>query len=663
MKFKLREKLLLPNVISLFLMLIIAVVVFVNINSLVRDSNRVEHTYKVIGDGNQLLMYLVDQETGMRGFAVSGDEDFLEPYTKGSRKFNELIIELQNTVNDNPNQVAKLKEIHQLANEWKSEVAEIVIDLRKEIKQGENYQKEIQDIIKSGNGKRKMDKLRKLIEASSISPAIKNRILLEMVNMETGLRGYLINKNEDFLEPYLQGKAEIELIFDKNNLKLSIQNTAYVWINNYAEKVIEINRKTLQTKTKTFLYDEFAKKKGKKYMDRIRSLASTFIQTELNLLSKRKEATEITTLTTKSSLIGLTLLALFISITIVLNITKQIMSQLGGEPEEVADISEKISTGDFTAHENLNKNTTGIYRSMTNMSTQLVNIVSKISLASFQISSASQQLSDGSQNISSAANQQASSIEEVSSIIEEITSTIIQNTNNASETEAISSKASENIKTVNLQSEEAVRMNVLISEKIQVITEIAERTDLLAINAAVEAARAGDSGKGFAVVADEIRKLAEVSNNAANEIIVFSKQSLSATQLTNDTLKEMLPLVEKTTRLVQRISTSSIEQKTGVNQVNQAIQQLNGAAQQNASYSEEMASSAEELDSQAQQLKDTISFFKFDNSNQTETKIQVKKSNYNNTYHTEEKPEISSISKKGVELNLDDVDDNSFTSF
>ena len=100
MKLKFRTQLLIPNVIALVLMVILATVAFLNVNSLLQNSERVEHTYKVMGDGDQLLMYMVDQETGMRGYAVTGEEDFLDPYKQGSVSFVSLMKELQETVND-----------------------------------------------------------------------------------------------------------------------------------------------------------------------------------------------------------------------------------------------------------------------------------------------------------------------------------------------------------------------------------------------------------------------------------------------------------------------------------------------------------------------------------------------------------------------------------
>jgi uncharacterized phage infection (PIP) family protein YhgE len=149
-----------------------------------------------------------------------------------------------------------------------------------------------------------------------------------------------------------------------------------------------------------------------------------------------------------------------------------------------------------------------------------------------------------------------------------------------------------------------------IAEKITIINDIAYQTNILALNAAVEAARAGEHGKGFAVVAAEVRNLAERCKIAAGEIDELSKNGVEISQNAGKRLDGTLPEIQTTSKLVQEIVASCMEQNAGVNQVNTAIQQLNQVTQRNAAISEELATSAEELASQAEQLKGAISYFK-----------------------------------------------------
>ncbi len=167
-----------------------------------------------------------------------------------------------------------------------------------------------------------------------------------------------------------------------------------------------------------------------------------------------------------------------------------------------------------------------------------------------------------------------------------------------------------------------------IAEKISIIGEIARQTNLLALNAAVEAARAGDQGRGFAVVAAEVRKLAERSQSAASEINELSGSSVSIADKSGRLLDQIVPNIQNTARLVQEISTASLEQNTGAEQVNNAIQQFNQVIQQNAAASEEMASGAEELASQADHLRETIAFFRID-KNQARTQSAARSAKRN----------------------------------
>ncbi|MGM0496692.1 MAG: methyl-accepting chemotaxis protein [Bacteroidota bacterium] len=278
------------------------------------------------------------------------------------------------------------------------------------------------------------------------------------------------------------------------------------------------------------------------------------------------------------------------------------------------EFAKKLSNGDLTATVDVDqKDEIGVLaQALKNMSYKLKEVVANIQNGADNIAAASQQTSSSSQQMSQGSSEQASSAEEVSSSMEEMTSNIQQNTDNAQETEKISKKAAESIQKGNEATQTSVQSMKDIAEKISIINDIAFQTNILALNAAVEAARAGEHGKGFAVVAAEVRKLAERSGEAASEIDEKSKSGVEISEQAGKQLEEIVPEIEKTSRLVQEITAASSEMNNGADQVNSAIQQLNQVTQQNAASSEELATSAEELSSQADQLKQVTSFFKIE---------------------------------------------------
>ncbi|ASB48276.1 methyl-accepting chemotaxis protein [Alkalitalea saponilacus] len=241
---------------------------------------------------------------------------------------------------------------------------------------------------------------------------------------------------------------------------------------------------------------------------------------------------------------------------------------------------------------------------------KLKEIILKIDGYSTSLLSASHQLSSSSEQLSQTANEQASSVEEVSSTMEEISSNIDQNSYNAKNTEKVSSDASKLISEVAERAKKAMDASADIAERITIINDIAFQTNILALNAAVEAARAGENGRGFAVVAAEVRKLAERSKLAAVEIVEKSNLSLELAQGAGGLMGQAIPKILETTQLVQEISAASVEQSSGVAQVNEVMAQFNDISQENAASSEELSSSAEELANQAAHLKEVIAYFR-----------------------------------------------------
>jgi len=305
---------------------------------------------------------------------------------------------------------------------------------------------------------------------------------------------------------------------------------------------------------------------------------------------------------------------------------------------EVARVLGALSHGDLT--ETITNDYQGTFGQLKDDSNttveKLKDIINQIKEATDSINTASKEIAAGNNDLSHRTEEQAASLEQTAASMEELTSTVQANSQNARKANQLAVSASDIAgKGVKVVGQVVTTMDGIneasrkIVEIISVIDDIAFQTNILALNAAVEAARAGDQGRGFAVVAVEVRNLAQRAATAAGEIKRLIGDSVEkvedGTKLVTQagqTMEEIVNSIRGVTTMMSEISAASIEQTSGIEQVNQAIGQMDDVTQQNAALVEQAAASAESLEEQAQNLSVTVGGFKVDGNSRTTARMQ-----------------------------------------
>ncbi len=665
---KFRTQLILGNAVVLILMGIVGIIVLFNVNSLIQNTKWVEHTHEVIEHGNELVAQMVNMETGMRGFLVGGKDGFLEPYNNGGKKFAEEMKDAKALVSDNPEQVRRLEDIEWLARQWDEKAAKVQIAEKRKANEGAKAVAHFKKVQSRIIGKQIFDTIRTQI--NDIDNRFKQArnfegryliqsVLLDLVNMETGQRGFLLTGLEASLDPYKQGKIDFHR--DISRLKKMVARGKGSGVTN--REIENLNSMTMQWEEKAADVEIQARKEvnkfpttmddvaklvekgaGKEFMDGLRAKVREFIDLELKLLNVRAQEAASTASLTKNVVIFGILLAIIIGIFIIVVLVRVVTEQLGGEPKEVAHIAMEIANGNLTLNFDSNNPQKGLFGNMVIMveklrdivtqvrsagdnvassSTEVGTIASQISSASDStvqksnsVSAAAEEMNVNMNSVASAMEQATGNVDTVAAASEEMNTSIAGIVNDVDAAKESTDKAvvradevSQNVKNLGQDAEE-------ISMVTETIAAISEKTNLLALNATIEAARAGEAGKGFAVVANEIKELANQTASATADISKKLKGIQKSTGVAVTDVEEIADVIRSINETVvsvretmtqqgnatQEISENISQASLGLKEINQNVSQTSEATGQVASEISEVNESANEMSNSCAQL-------------------------------------------------------------
>ncbi len=633
--------------------------------TLLKETSRwVDHTNKVISAAQGLLADAVDMETGLRGYLLAGNPVFLEPYERGAQSFDSALAELQQTVSDNPPQVERLGEASRLISEWRTNVTEPAMELRQQVVAGFGSLADVEAYVGEQCGKTYFDAFRAVIaefiaveqdlmvtrmrEADAARDAVATNLVIMLdseawvshtykvidqaktllasaVDMETGMRGYLLAGREEFLEPYNAGNdrfaTDLKTLQDtvsdnppQVELLADMLGTIDGWVADVTTPMIDLRRQIGDAKTMDDMADLVGEARGKVFFDEFRRLMAEFAGIEEGLMETRIAQNEQTVSMTYMMILACVLLGLAIGVGIALLIGTRVASPIvqmtrtmreladgntaatipnQGQKDEIGEMAEAvgvfkenmIKTEEMAEKEReeqrrKEEKTRALNALTQTFESEIQAVMSSFGSATTQLGQSASTMTQTvdrtnaqATNVASASEQTTANVQSVATAADQLSASIREISGQVNRSSGLASEAVKTANGSHAKIKELVTASARIGEVVELIKAISEQTNLLALNATIEAARAGDAGKGFAVVASEVKSLANQTSQATEQISSQIVEIQSATESAAAAVEGIARSITDVDEISSSISVAVEEQQASTSEIARSVEQ------------------------------------------------------------------------------------------